>query len=98
MVASRIIGKTLLVPVESEVSGTPSQACATSRLVPSPPSTMIPPTPRSTMRAVASSVSAGEPSIGMSRNSTSGHTWPSGGPRPIARFTRSAMPLSSGIM
>ena len=50
------------------------------------------------MRAVPSSVSAGDSSIGMSINVTSGHTWPSGGPWLMARFTRSAMPLSSGIM
>ena len=98
MVASRIVGKTLFVPVEREVSGTPSQAPATSRLVPSPPSTTIPPTPRSTMRAVPATVSAGDSSTGMSRNATSGQTCPAGGPSRSARRTRSAMPLSSGTM
>ena len=56
VVASSMVGKALLVPVESGISGASSQPLANARLVPSPPSTSTAAAPLSSR--AASSVSA----------------------------------------
>ena len=95
-VASRSSGKALLVPVDSASRGTSPTSAATALCVPSPPSTAISATPRSTMRRAARRVSSTLWRSGMSRNSRNGQ-WPSRAWRVwLARSTAAAMPVMSG--
>lgn len=76
--------------------GTSPTSAATALCVPSPPSTAISATPRSTMRRAARRVSSTLWRSGMSRNSRNGQ-WPSRAWRVwLARSTAAAMPVMSG--
>ena len=95
LVASRSSGKALLVPVDRVSSGTSAASAATALWVPSPPSTAIIATPRSTMRRVARRVSATVWVSGRSRISMAGQCW-SRAPGPwLALSTAAAMPVMS---
>ena len=74
--ASRSSGKALFVPVESAQSGTSPHSRATSRWVPSPPSTAIAATPASHISATARTVSRSVPVGVQSRVSSSGKRAP----------------------
>jgi hypothetical protein len=71
-VASRSSGKALLVPVDSAHRGRSPQWRATTRQVPSPPSTTIAATPRSAMARTAAAESPASSRTAMSSTSSSG--------------------------
>ena len=98
-VASRRSGKTLLVPVDRVASGIPGTAPATTRWVPSPPSTTISRAPAAAIARAAVTLSSAPSCSGMSTNSSRGH----GGSRcawwvRTARITPALMPVASGII
>ena len=101
-VVSRISGKTLLVPVDSAQIGTSPQALATTRCVPSPPSTTIAATPSAHIRSTARRLSAAVDVIGMSSSSSAGNGAPMLASRAVrpASWRRSALdnPSPAGII
>ena len=101
-VVSRISGKTLLVPVDSAQIGTSPQALATTRCVPSPPSTTIAATPSAHIRSTARWLSAAVEVIGMSSSWNAGNGAPILASRAVrpASWRRSALdnPSPAGII
>ncbi len=92
-VGSKARGKELLVPVEMATTGMSRQVCATRLLVPSPPSTMMTPTPASIMSSTATNVSVGVPVRAWSRKCTVGQ--PSAERREQARASPADTPERS---
>jgi hypothetical protein len=86
-VASTATGKTLLVPVERGTRGASSQACATTRWVPSPPSTTRTSQPRSRIAQAARSESPARSSEPTSTISISA---------PTSRFSTALVAMRKG--